>query len=87
MTIGYRPNIDPGGGATSASTDAIMAHVRHFVALIAGRRRHPAGALKMALVMPIAAIDTRGSASMSSVQRQRTAYHRSSGAGAAAQIP
>ena len=61
MNIRYRPSIDPGGGAASASTDAMTAYVRVLVEPPADPKHHPATEPKMLLVASLAMANINGS--------------------------
>ena len=61
MNIRYRPSIDPGGGAASASTDAMTAYVRVLVEPPADPKHYPATEPKMPLVASIATANINGS--------------------------
>jgi hypothetical protein len=87
MNIRYRPSIDPGGGAASASTDAMTAYGRQLVKPPADRRHHSATEPKMPLVASIASANINGSKQPPPASPHCPAQSHSPRAGAATQIP
>ena len=87
MNMRYRPSIDPGGGAASASTDAMTAYVRLLVEPSADRKHYPATEPKMPPVASIATTSINGSTWPPPTSPHCLAQNRSPRAGTAAQIP
>jgi len=87
MNIRYRPSIDHGGVAASASTNAVYAYARYLVEPPADRQRHPAAEFRMAPGASIATANINGSTWPPPTSPRCLAQSRSPRAGTAAQIP
>ena len=87
MNMRYRLSIDPGGGAASASTDAMTAYVRLLVEPSADRKHYPATEPKMPPVASIATTSINGSTWPPHISPRCVTQSRPPRPGIPAQIP